>query len=94
MHSRLALTRDPSAASRRLRLQVCACSLASSSFESCVDSYEDLLPFVGVFHSFPSGTAPPPPTAGVVPLSSSRDRILQTRREMLSGTNTALGAAS
>lgn len=59
MHSRLALTRDPSAAAaRRLRLQVCACSLASSSFESCVDSYEDLLPFVGVFHSFPSGTAP------------------------------------
>lgn len=52
---------------------------ASSSFESRVDSLEDLLPFVGVLHSFPAGSAPPPPAAGVVLLSSGRNsfRILQ-----------------
>lgn len=44
MHSRLALTWDPlAAAALRQSLQVCAGSPASGSFESYVDSYEDLL---------------------------------------------------
>lgn len=95
MHSRLALTWDPlAAAALRQSLQVCPSSSACGSFESDVDSYEALLPFVGVFHSFWRGTSAPSAAGGFL-LSSSRDSqdSAAFRRETLRGTNIAIGGS-